>query len=89
MIDSAQVRAARALLNWRQNDIAEASGIGIATIQRIEKGDNAAKSNHSTLSLLRQTFERHGIQFLEADSSGGSGVRISKRNVARPREKRK
>jgi transcriptional regulator with XRE-family HTH domain len=37
MLKSAQIRAARALLDWRQKDISKASGVGTATIQRIEK----------------------------------------------------
>ncbi|MFZ2080389.1 MAG: helix-turn-helix transcriptional regulator [Xanthobacteraceae bacterium] len=40
MLEPAQIRAARGLLGWRQEDLSKASGVGTATIQRIEKGDN-------------------------------------------------
>ena len=36
MLEAAQVRAARALLGWRQEELAKASRVGIATIQRLE-----------------------------------------------------
>ena len=35
-ISTQQVKAARALLNWKQEHLAEQSGVGIATIRRLE-----------------------------------------------------
>lgn len=37
-IDRAQIRAARALLNWTQPDLADAAGIALATLKRFETG---------------------------------------------------
>ena len=36
MLFAAQIRAARALLDWRQDDLARAADVGITTIRRIE-----------------------------------------------------
>ncbi|MFQ5764104.1 MAG: helix-turn-helix domain-containing protein, partial [Rhodospirillales bacterium] len=39
MITSTQMRAARALLGWDQKDLAQASGLSLPTIQRMEASD--------------------------------------------------
>jgi transcriptional regulator with XRE-family HTH domain len=33
-----QIKAARALLDWKQPDLAKAAGVGLATIKRFESG---------------------------------------------------
>ena len=76
MLHAAQIRAARALLGWRQNDLARASGVGPATIRRIEILRGSVKGNVSTQLKIQQAFERAGIRFIETDPSGGIGVRL-------------
>ncbi len=46
---SAQIRAARALLGLRQEELATAAGIGLATLQRIEQRDGLIQGNFSTV----------------------------------------
>jgi transcriptional regulator with XRE-family HTH domain len=77
MLQSAQLRAARALLGWRQGDLAKASGIGLATIARIEQGKGVVQGNFSTIVKIQQTLERAGISFID-DPAGGIGVRLYK-----------
>jgi transcriptional regulator with XRE-family HTH domain len=48
--DPSPIRAARALLGWRQEDLSKAAGVGTATIQRIEK------SQHPWLATFRHWF---------------------------------
>jgi transcriptional regulator with XRE-family HTH domain len=76
MLQSAQIRAARALLGWRQEDLAKASEVGLATIARIEQGKGVVQGNFSTIVKIQQTLEREGISFI-ADPTGGIGVRLS------------
>jgi transcriptional regulator with XRE-family HTH domain len=77
MLHSAQIRAARALLNWRQEDLARTAEVAITTVQRIEKpGRPSIGSNVSTLIRIQEAFERAGIQFIETDSTGGIGLRL-------------
>ncbi|MDH4990849.1 transcriptional regulator [Aquamicrobium lusatiense] len=71
MITPAQCRAARALLDWSQQRLAEQSKIGNATIRNFE-GDKSTPQ-HATLDVLRRTFESAGIEFLN-----GTGVRLRK-----------
>ena len=77
MLHAAQIRAARALLGWRQEELAKASGIGTATIQRIEKSDSPMGGYVSTLTRIQSAFEQAGILFLDNDAQGGIGVRFS------------
>jgi transcriptional regulator with XRE-family HTH domain len=79
MIRSAQIRAARALLGWRQEDLSKASGVGTATIYRIEKIDDSVTGYASTLARIQAALERAGIAFIENDKTGGYGLRFSKK----------
>jgi transcriptional regulator with XRE-family HTH domain len=83
MLESAQIRAARALLGWRQEDLSKASGVGTATIQRIEKSDRAVTGYASTLVRLQAAFEQAGIQFIDEDETGGLGLRMAKKKRKR------
>jgi transcriptional regulator with XRE-family HTH domain len=71
MIDSAQIRAARALLGWKQTDLAERSGVSEISIKNIERG--ATDPRRSTLDAIQQAFESAGLVFLERGSQDGSG----------------
>jgi len=83
MLDPAQIRAARALLGWRQEDLAKASGVGTATIQRMEKSKRPITGYVSTLVRLQEAFEAAGILFIDEDEAGGYGLRLAKRKRSR------
>jgi transcriptional regulator with XRE-family HTH domain len=72
---SAQIRAARALLGWSQGQLARRSGIGLATLQRIEQNEGVVKGNFSTILKIQKTLERAGIHFTENDA-GHMGVEL-------------
>lgn len=76
MIQPSQIRAARALLGWHQAELAQRAGIGLATIQRLERASDGVLMAHvSTLMKLIRCFEGSGIMFLMSDHCGGDGVR--------------
>jgi transcriptional regulator with XRE-family HTH domain len=83
MLRSAQIRAARALLGWRQEDLSKASEVGTATIYRIEKSNETITGYASTLVRIQAAFERAGIEFIEDDDMGGYGLRFSKKKKRR------
>jgi transcriptional regulator with XRE-family HTH domain len=83
MIESAQIRAARALLGWRQEDLSKASGVGTATIQRIEKTNRPITGYVSTLVRIQAAFEQAGIEFIDDDEIAGFGLRIAKKKKKR------
>ena len=73
MITPAQCRAARALLEWTQQDLARETKISVVTIAKFEK--RRARLKDSTAQLFRLAFERAGVEFIESEG-GGPGVRL-------------
>jgi transcriptional regulator with XRE-family HTH domain len=74
-VTSAQVRMARAALNWTVRDLAEASGLHRNTITNIEVGRYAGDAK--TLALLEAVLRKAGVEFIE-ENGGGAGVRLRK-----------
>jgi transcriptional regulator with XRE-family HTH domain len=77
MLQPAQIRAARALLGWRQEDLSKASAVGTATIRRIEKANKQISGYVSTLLRIQAAFENAGVEFID-ENGGGPGVRLRK-----------
>ncbi len=74
-ITSDQIRAARAFLRWSSQDLSEASGIGVATIKRMEVMAGVPTGNLRTLSAIQEALEKAGIEFLGSPSDA-PGVRL-------------
>jgi len=83
MLKPAQIRAARALLGWRQEDLSKASGVGTATIQRIERSNSAVTGYVSTLVRIQAAFEGAGVLFIDDDETAGIGLRLAKKKRRR------
>jgi len=83
MLQVAQLRAARALLGWRQDDIARAAKVSVATIRRIESQEGPLAGYVSTLLKIQAAFEHAGIQFIDDDENGGFGLRFAKKKRKR------
>jgi len=75
MITPAQCRAARGLLAWSQQDLAEKSGVGIVTVHQLEAG--TSQPRRSTVDVVRRAFEAAGVEFID-ENGGGPGVRLKK-----------
>ena len=75
MITPAQCRAARGLLKWRQQDLADKAKVGVATVRNFE--NDHVSTNEGTLVLIRQTLEAAGVAFID-ENGGGPGVRLRK-----------
>jgi transcriptional regulator with XRE-family HTH domain len=78
MLEASQIRAARALLGWRQEDLAKAAKVALATIARIEQGEGMVQGNVSTIMKIQQALEREGISFT-SNQVGGIGVQLQKK----------
>ncbi len=74
MITSAQIRAARGLLDWSRKDLAEHSGVSFASMIRLESFEGVPSSNIRTLEAIKKAFEEAGIEFIGSPESG-AGVR--------------
>ena len=70
-----QLKAARALLRWSQEDLAEAARVSIATMKRLEADDGDLGGRPETGGRLIAALESAGIEFLGSDGAG-TGVRM-------------
>lgn len=80
MLESAQIRAARALLGWHQEELAKRAKIGLATIQRLERAPPGPVMAHvATVMKITACLEKAGIAFIASDVVAGIGVRFAKK----------
>lgn len=75
MITSAQIRAARALLDWSRQILSERSGIGISALMRLEAASGIPGGNIKTFEAVQSAFEKAGIEFIGSPDDG-PGVRL-------------
>lgn len=70
-----QCRAARALMNWTQPQLAEAAGVSPSTLRDFESGKRTPIANN--LAAIRAALESAGVTFLEnGDVAPGAGVAL-------------
>jgi transcriptional regulator with XRE-family HTH domain len=74
MIDHRQSRAARSLLGWNQQKLADTAGVALATIQFFETNKREPIPNN--LAAIRRALERAGVEFIPSKSGKGVGVRL-------------
>jgi transcriptional regulator with XRE-family HTH domain len=77
-VTSAQVRMARAALDWTVRDLAEAAGVHRNTVTNIETG--RYRGDHETIRAIQEVLRRAGIEFID-ENGGGPGVRLRKRGT--------
>ncbi len=81
MITAAQLKAARALLGLDQKALAEAAGLSLPTIQRMEASDGTIRGNVDSLMKLVGALDAAGIVLIgegAVSAAGGRGVRLKK-----------
>ncbi len=76
LLSAPQCRAARALVGWSQDDLANASGVAKATIAYFET--EKRQPYDKTLGDLRRVLEKNGVAFIDMDDAG-AGVRLRDR----------
>jgi transcriptional regulator with XRE-family HTH domain len=76
VISDRQCRAARALLDWSQQELADRAGVGIVTLRQLEAGVHEPR--RSTLDVVRRALEAGGVEFID-ENGGGAGVRLRNR----------
>jgi len=77
LITSEQIRAARALIKWSADDLAQNSGVGIATIRRFESHNGVPSGQLRILTTLKNSLEKAGVEFIGTPEDS-PGVRLKK-----------
>lgn len=75
-VTNEQCRAARALLDWTLDDLAQRSEVNRTTIYMFEGGRTSPR--RATIKALRTALEDGGVRFL--DNGEGPGVRLIRRS---------
>ena len=78
-----QIRAARAFLRWRAEDLARESAVGVATIRRAELAESETSMTAANDLSVRRALEAAGVEFID-EEGGGPGVRLRTRQRKRP-----
>ena len=68
---SAQLRAARALLDWSQTELAQSAGVSVETIKRLEKITGVLEATKvATLEAITKALNKAGVEFTNGDAPG-------------------
>ena len=70
-----QIRAGRAALGWSGKHLAEASGVSLRTIAKLEAGSGVPAAHAQTLEKIRTTLEAAGIEFIGTPTDA-PGIRL-------------
>lgn len=74
MLDPAQLRAARAILGWSRQGLADASGTGRETIQDFEsRGSNPKRA---TMTAWEKALKKAGVVLIDGTDEHGPGVML-------------
>jgi transcriptional regulator with XRE-family HTH domain len=84
IIIPAQIRAARSLLNWSQEQLATEAGVGLSSVRDIE-GERRALDTGAAREI-RRALENGGVVLIPGDADGGPGLRFvaDRPHVVRP-----
>jgi transcriptional regulator with XRE-family HTH domain len=78
-ISSAQIRGARALLDWSARKLSQCSGVSQSTVHRAETAHSVPNVHAPSLLAIKAALEDAGIEFLD-----DSGVRLRSANGKSP-----
>jgi predicted transcriptional regulator len=77
LIDGRQIRAARALLGWTQEELSGKAKVALGTVKRMEGFEGPVDARTDTLRRIVTVLEKGGVDFL---NDGQPGVRLRKRS---------
>lgn len=78
MLQVEQIKAARMLLGWDQAELAKKAGVSLATVKRLEAKPGHIGGTVGTANKLMGALQNAGVIFLQKDSQGGVGARLSR-----------
>ena len=76
MISVAQIKAARDMLGWSTQVLAEAAGVSVATIKKYEQQTGIPRANARILDSIVRSLNAAGVQFT-GDPLSNPGVTLN------------
>lgn len=67
-----QCRAARAWMDWTQQELAERASVSLSTVRDFEKGRHAPIANN--IAAIRRVIENAGIQLVFDENETAVGI---------------
>jgi transcriptional regulator with XRE-family HTH domain len=77
-----QVKAARELIGWKQTDLADACGLSIVTIRRLESREGKLGGRADTAAKIIAALESAGVIFIN-ENGEGPGLRLKENRDGR------
>jgi transcriptional regulator with XRE-family HTH domain len=81
-----QIKAARALLGWSQEDLARAADVSVPTIKRLEASEGLLGGRSETGEKIQKALQAAGVEFID-ENGGGPGVRLRKSGEGKLKKK--
>lgn len=75
-ITARQIHAARKLLDWTQQRLADKAVVAVSVVRRIERGQTDPRPG--TIAAIEIALARAGVIFIPSDGRQGEGVRLAK-----------
>jgi hypothetical protein len=69
-ITGTQIRAARAIVRWSANELAEQAQIGVMTVRRAEAADDVPPLIPNNLDAIQNALEEAGVEFIGGELPG-------------------
>jgi len=79
-VSNRQIKAARALIGWSQENLTAASGVSLPTIKRLESAEGLLGGRQGTRDRLIDALAKAGIIFID-EGDEGVGVRLRSRST--------
>jgi ribosome-binding protein aMBF1 (putative translation factor) len=76
MLSPEQSRAARAWLDWSQEDLAKRASVALSTVRDFEKGRRTPIANN--LEAIRRVLAEAGIDLLYDDAGKATGIALKR-----------
>ncbi len=73
-ISGAQIKAARALLNWSQEDLANKASLTMTPVSRMER--EVVNTRKGTMKLISMALEEAGIEFTNGEEWVGVRLKL-------------
>ena len=75
-ISNLQIRAARALLGWSQNRLADEASVSLITVKRLEASEETFPARYETVVKILDALDEAGIDFLPQEGGYSHGVQL-------------